>query len=56
MSTLKQGERRLAGIVTVGYGASKKTVLALIRRSDPADPDYDEDVIDAEVAEETENI
>ena len=56
MSTLKQGERRLAGIVTVGYGASKRTVLSLIRRSDSADPEYDEDIIDAEVAEETENI
>jgi len=55
MSTLKQGERRLVGIVTVGYGASKKTVLSLIRRSDPVDPEYEED-IDAQVAEETKNI
>ena len=56
MSTLKQGERRLAGIVTVGYGASKKTVLALIRRGDPADSEFTEEDIGAEVAEETENI
>ena len=56
MSTLKQGERRLAGIVTVGYGASKKTVMALIRRSDPEDTEYDEDTIGAEAAEESENI
>lgn len=56
MSTLKQGERRLAGIVTVGYGASKKTVMALIRRSDPEDAEYDEDPIGAEAAEESENI
>ena len=56
MSTLKQGERRLAGIVTVGYGASKKTVLALIRRGDPADSEFTEEDIGAEVAEETDNI
>lgn len=53
MSTLKQGERRLVGIVTVGYGASKKTVLSLIRRGDPTDPEFDEQDIDSEVTEET---
>ena len=53
MSTLKQGERRLAGIVTVGYGASKKTVLALIRRGDPTDPEFEADI---DAAEETEDI
>ena len=56
MSTLKQGERRLAGIVTVGYGASKKTVLALIRRGDPADPEFTEEDIDDKTAEENGNI
>ena len=54
MSTLKQGERRLVGIVTVGYGASKKTVLSLIRRgSSSGSEDVD---VDPDVSEETENI
>ena len=30
--------------------------MALIRRSDPEDTEYDEDTIGAEAAEESENI
>lgn len=54
LSTLKDGERRLVGIVTVGYGASKKTVLSLIKRG--ASAETDEAIDDAEVAEETDSI
>ena len=56
MSTLKAGERRLAGIVTVGYGASKKTVLALVRRGASSDADEVIDEVDADVEEDNGNI
>lgn len=56
MSTLKQGERRLVDVVTVGYGASKKTVLALVRRSNGTESDFPDSEIDAESAEETDDI
>lgn len=55
MSTLKQGERRLVDVVTVGYGASKKTVLALVRRGSGTESDLS-DSIDIEDAEETDDI
>lgn len=56
MSTLKAGERRLAGIVTVGYGASKRTVLALVRRGASNDVDEASDEVEAEIGEDTGNI
>lgn len=56
MSTLKQGERRLVDVVTVGYGASKKTVLALVRRGNGTESDFPDSEIDAESAEETDDI
>jgi len=56
MSTLKAGERRLAGIVTVGYGASRKTVLALVRRGDSNDPDDQNDETETEADEDGGNI
>ena len=46
LSTLKNGERRLVGIVTIGYGASKKTVLSLIGRGSAPDADIVEDDVD----------
>jgi hypothetical protein len=56
MSTLKAGERRLAGIVTVGYGASRKTVLALVRRGASNDPDDQNDETETEADEDGGNI
>lgn len=56
MSTLKAGERRLAGIVTIGYGASKKTVLALVRRGASSDADTVDEETEASVTDETEDI
>ena len=56
MSTLKSGERRLAGIVTVGYGASKKTVLALVRRGASGGQDEAEDEVNTGISEETDGI
>ena len=38
---------------TVGYGASKKTVLALIRRGDPADSEFTEEDIGADAVGST---
>ena len=56
MSTLKNGERRLVGIVTIGYGASKKTVLSLIGRGSASEADIVEDDVDVPVEEESESI
>ena len=56
MSTLKAGERRLAGIVTVGYGASKKTILALVRRGASSGAEEASAEVDSDVEEDTENI
>ena len=60
LSTLKSGERRIVGLVTIGYGASKKTVLSLIGRGNSSGTDADEDVIEDETgvpaAEDSENI
>ena len=53
LSTLKDGERRLVSIVTVGYGASKKTVLSLIGRGSGPD---EEETVDEVESDETENI
>ena len=56
VSTLKAGERRLAGIVTVGYGASKKTILALVRRGASSEAEEASAEVDSDVEEDTENI
>ena len=56
LSTLKNGERRLVGIVTIGYGASKKTVLSLIGRGSASEADIVEDDVDVPVEEESESI
>lgn len=60
VSTLKAGERRILGLVSIGYGASKRTVMSIVRRgssSDASAPDEEiEPESDSDVSEETENI
>lgn len=58
LSTLKNGERRILGLVSIGYGASKRTVLSIVRRgssSEPDEPDVPEE-LEADIEASEENV